>query len=511
MPGKLSTHVLDLAAGRPAAGLRIELRRIAPGPALHKTVATNADGRTDAPLLGASEMAGGHVPARVSCRRVLRGEVAAPGEDPVPRRRAGALRNRGSLGLLPRAASGDALGLQHLPGELTRANAQEHLGTGRRGPRPQARAACAGLGRTGGDDPHLPVARDAQGERAGGRMDEGRGPLGPGGRRGQPDRQAAGAFARLEDASSWDRTSTPSATRAGLTAPSASCFRSPRSRPSGAAGFPFPSRSRCSGSRRRRACGSRAPTSGARPTPAGSGSPTSSCATRTASRWGRRFRAFNGRRRPASARRIPRGELLGYLEVHIEQGPVLESRGPGRRGRAGDRGADPREGRASGAGGPRGDDPDGSPEGCARGRGRVHPRGRGARSEAAAAGRDRGPGLGAPGGGERDRGRGGALARREASVGRGPARRRSADLRRAGRAIARRRGLAFTCEVTQDNPAVACSKELTALLERSVRSVPGQVAADPERGRPRRGDPLLACAGRYALCALQGGPEPPPR
>jgi hydroxyisourate hydrolase len=59
MPGKLSTHVLDLAAGRPASGLRIELRRIAPGPALHKTVATNADGRTDAPLLGASEMVAG--------------------------------------------------------------------------------------------------------------------------------------------------------------------------------------------------------------------------------------------------------------------------------------------------------------------------------------------------------------------------------------------------------------------------------------------------------------------
>jgi hydroxyisourate hydrolase len=59
MPGKLSTHVLDLAAGRPASGLRIELRRITPGPALHKTVATNADGRTDAPLLGASEMVAG--------------------------------------------------------------------------------------------------------------------------------------------------------------------------------------------------------------------------------------------------------------------------------------------------------------------------------------------------------------------------------------------------------------------------------------------------------------------
>jgi len=59
MPGKLSTHVLDLAAGRPAAGMRVEIRRIEPGPALHKIMVTNADGRTAEPLLGASEMVAG--------------------------------------------------------------------------------------------------------------------------------------------------------------------------------------------------------------------------------------------------------------------------------------------------------------------------------------------------------------------------------------------------------------------------------------------------------------------
>jgi 5-hydroxyisourate hydrolase len=59
MPGKLSTHVLDLSVGRPAAGIRIELRRIAPGSALLKTVVTNQDGRTDAPLLGPDELASG--------------------------------------------------------------------------------------------------------------------------------------------------------------------------------------------------------------------------------------------------------------------------------------------------------------------------------------------------------------------------------------------------------------------------------------------------------------------
>jgi len=59
MPGKLSTHVLDLAAGRPAAGMRIDLIRLSPRPAPIKTTVTNADGRTDAPLLGPEEMAPG--------------------------------------------------------------------------------------------------------------------------------------------------------------------------------------------------------------------------------------------------------------------------------------------------------------------------------------------------------------------------------------------------------------------------------------------------------------------
>jgi 5-hydroxyisourate hydrolase len=59
MPGKLSTHVLDLSVGRPAAGLRIELHRVAPAPALLKKVVTNLDGRTEAPLLGPDEMASG--------------------------------------------------------------------------------------------------------------------------------------------------------------------------------------------------------------------------------------------------------------------------------------------------------------------------------------------------------------------------------------------------------------------------------------------------------------------
>ncbi len=62
MSAKLSTHVLDLTSGKPAAGMKIELwKRDAEsgGRALLKSVQTNADGRTDALLLDASEIATG--------------------------------------------------------------------------------------------------------------------------------------------------------------------------------------------------------------------------------------------------------------------------------------------------------------------------------------------------------------------------------------------------------------------------------------------------------------------
>jgi len=50
--GKLTTHVLDTAAGRPAAGVRIELFRLVPaGRERLCDVATNQDGRCAAPLL----------------------------------------------------------------------------------------------------------------------------------------------------------------------------------------------------------------------------------------------------------------------------------------------------------------------------------------------------------------------------------------------------------------------------------------------------------------------------
>jgi 5-hydroxyisourate hydrolase len=52
MAGYLTTHVLDTALGKPAAGLRIELFRLR-GEARERLaeVTTNADGRTDGPIL----------------------------------------------------------------------------------------------------------------------------------------------------------------------------------------------------------------------------------------------------------------------------------------------------------------------------------------------------------------------------------------------------------------------------------------------------------------------------
>ena len=68
--GRLSTHVLDTANGIPAAGLRIDLHRVnarkssgereLPEPSVPvKSVQTNLEGRTDAPLLDGPELAPG--------------------------------------------------------------------------------------------------------------------------------------------------------------------------------------------------------------------------------------------------------------------------------------------------------------------------------------------------------------------------------------------------------------------------------------------------------------------
>src|SRR5580698_609313 len=60
MAAKLSTHVLDTAHGCPAAGMKIELWSLEGEARTLVTAArTNADGRTETPLLSADEMTTG--------------------------------------------------------------------------------------------------------------------------------------------------------------------------------------------------------------------------------------------------------------------------------------------------------------------------------------------------------------------------------------------------------------------------------------------------------------------
>jgi 2-oxo-4-hydroxy-4-carboxy-5-ureidoimidazoline decarboxylase len=75
--GRLSTHVLDTVSGRPAAGLRVELAEIGAGTeGLLVEAVTNADGRTDAPLLAGAPLRIGryrldfHVGAYFAARQV---------------------------------------------------------------------------------------------------------------------------------------------------------------------------------------------------------------------------------------------------------------------------------------------------------------------------------------------------------------------------------------------------------------------------------------------------------
>lgn len=60
--GRLTTHVLDLASGKPAQGLLIELRNGA-GQVLKKVV-TNSDGRVDGPLLEGAQLVVGRYELR---------------------------------------------------------------------------------------------------------------------------------------------------------------------------------------------------------------------------------------------------------------------------------------------------------------------------------------------------------------------------------------------------------------------------------------------------------------
>jgi len=184
----------------------------------------------------------------------------------------------------------------------------------------------------------------------------------------------------------------------------------------------------------------------------------------------------NGGRFSPPAAAHSRSELIGYLEVHIEQGPVLEALGLAAgvvsaiagqtrarvafRGRAGHAGTTPMAHRRDALAGAA--DFILAAEALARARpplvatvGRIqaHPGAANVIAGAAELSLDvRHPA---------DRERLGACA----------------GLRRAGGRIAKRRGLGFAMGVTQDNGAVSCSRELSDLLAKSVRRHEGRCVA----------------------------------
>jgi 5-hydroxyisourate hydrolase len=81
MAGCLTTHVLDTANGRPAAGIEIELWRLVTEPdewELIVNVTTNANGRTDEPLLAGDAFVAGTYELFFAAGDYFKGSVTSP-------------------------------------------------------------------------------------------------------------------------------------------------------------------------------------------------------------------------------------------------------------------------------------------------------------------------------------------------------------------------------------------------------------------------------------------------
>src|ERR1700730_15368606 len=124
--GRLTTHVLDTASGRPAAGLTVELFRL--GSEVRVAVAvTNSEGRLDKPLAEGAAFPSGTFELRFHAGDYLRraNPLPDPPVPPVPRRRPDPLRRGGGLEL-PCATDPLAVRLCHLPRELRHKGARHH-------------------------------------------------------------------------------------------------------------------------------------------------------------------------------------------------------------------------------------------------------------------------------------------------------------------------------------------------------------------------------------------------
>jgi len=80
--GKLTTHILDTAYGKPASGVEVRLYRIGAERVLIKTDTTNSDGRLDSPLLSDGTMASGKYEIEFEIGTYFR-QLGAPMHEPA--------------------------------------------------------------------------------------------------------------------------------------------------------------------------------------------------------------------------------------------------------------------------------------------------------------------------------------------------------------------------------------------------------------------------------------------
>ncbi len=81
--GKLTTHVLDVALGKPAAGMRIDLYEYhGDAPSHLLSLNTNSDGRCDAPLLAGEALRAGDYELRFHAGAYLKRSGASVSEPP---------------------------------------------------------------------------------------------------------------------------------------------------------------------------------------------------------------------------------------------------------------------------------------------------------------------------------------------------------------------------------------------------------------------------------------------
>jgi 5-hydroxyisourate hydrolase len=80
--GKLTTHILDTASGKPGSGIGVKLFSMANGRHLVASAVTNADGRTDDPLLEGETFQAGTYELEFSVGPYFRESGAVAAEPP---------------------------------------------------------------------------------------------------------------------------------------------------------------------------------------------------------------------------------------------------------------------------------------------------------------------------------------------------------------------------------------------------------------------------------------------